>query len=86
MPDKDSSPNFRWSPNIWYRLKARVDVAADGTGVVRAKAWKKDEAEPDAWSLEVPHQSAHQQGSPGLFGFAPQDIRVYIDNVKVTQN
>ena len=86
VPDKDSPPNFRWSPNIWYRLKARVDVAADGTGVVRAKAWKKDEAEPDAWTLEVPHQSAHQQGSPGLFGFAPQDIRVYIDNVKVTQN
>ncbi|HMO65213.1 MAG TPA: hypothetical protein PKE47_08335, partial [Verrucomicrobiota bacterium] len=24
---------FRWSPNVWYTLKTRVDVAPDGTGV-----------------------------------------------------
>jgi outer membrane protein assembly factor BamB len=38
---------FKWSPKVWYRLKTRVDVAADGSGVVRAKAWKKDDPEPD---------------------------------------
>ena len=32
---------FNWSPNVWYHLKARVDVAPDGTGVLRAKAWPK---------------------------------------------
>jgi outer membrane protein assembly factor BamB len=77
---------FKWSPNAWYHLKARVDVAADGSGTVRAKAWKKGEAEPTAWTIEVPHKSAHQHGSPGLFGFAPQEQRVCIDNVKVTAN
>ena len=78
------STDFKWSPNVWYHLKARVDVAADGTGVVRAKAWKKGDPEPDAWTLEVPHKTAHQNGSPGLFGFAPQEQRVYIDNIFVT--
>ncbi len=80
------STDFKWSPNVWYRLKARVDVAKDGTGVVRAKAWKKGETEPEKWTLEVSHKTAHQNGSPGLFGFSPQDQRVLIDNISVTPN
>ncbi len=77
---------FKWSPNEWYHLKTRVDVAADGTGVVRAKAWKKGEPEPEAWNIEVPHQHAHAQGSPGLYGFSPQEQRAWIDNIAVTPN
>lgn len=77
---------FKWAPNVWYTIKSRVDVAADGTGVIRAKAWKKGEPEPDAWTIEVPHQTAHRQGSPGFFSFAPQGMRVFIDNVTVTAN
>jgi hypothetical protein len=77
---------FRWQPKVWYHLKTRVDVSHDGSGVVRGKAWKKDEPEPDAWTIEVKHKTAHQEGSPGLFGFSPQDERVYIDNIKVNAN
>ena len=77
---------FKWSANEWYHLKSRVDVAKDGSGVVRAKAWKKTDPEPEAWTIEVPHKTAHQQGSPGLFGFAPQEQRAWIDNVSVTSN
>jgi hypothetical protein len=80
------STDFKWQPNVWYRLKARVDIAPDHTGVVRAKAWKKEEPEPDQWTLEVPHRTAHQNGSPGLFGFSPQDMKVFIDNIVVTPN
>ena len=83
VPAVDAPSNFKWSPNVWYTLKARVDTKPDGTGVVRAKAWKRDEAEPAAWTIEVPHQTAHQYGAPGLFGFSPQDMRVFIDNVSV---
>ena len=75
---------FRWQPKVWYHLKTRVDLAADGSGVVRGKAWKKGDPEPDAWTIEVKHQTAQQDGSPGLFGVSPPDERVYIDNVKVT--
>ncbi len=77
---------FKWSPNEWYRLKTRVDVAENGSGVVRAKAWKRGEAEPGEWTIKVEHKTAHQEGSPGLFGFSPQEMRVYIDNVSVTKN
>lgn len=78
--------SFRMKPNTWYRLKARVDRNKDGSGVVRAKAWPKDQPEPDAWTLELNHKIAHDQGSPGLFGFAPQEIQVHIDNLAVTSN
>ncbi len=86
VPATEDPSNFKWSPNIWYRLKARVDIQPDGTGVVRAKAWKRDEPEPEGWTLEVPHKTAHRSGSPGLYGFAPQDMKVAIDNVIVTAN
>ncbi|WP_040550291.1 PQQ-binding-like beta-propeller repeat protein [Pedosphaera parvula] len=76
---------FDWSPKVWYHLKTRVDVASDGSGVIRAKAWKKGEAEPDKWLIEVPHKHANESGSPGLFAFAPQK-RVFIDNITVTSN
>ena len=86
VPAATDAPNFRWVPNTWYTLKSRVDIAPDGTGVVRAKAWKRDEPEPEKWTVEVPHAHAHQNGSPGFFGFSPQDMRVFVDNVKVTAN
>jgi hypothetical protein len=78
---------FRWAPHTWYRLKTRVDVTPDGSGIVRAKAWKRGDPEPENWTIEVPHKHAHTHGSPGLFGFAPQSLfRVYIDNISATPN
>lgn len=78
---------FPISANQWYTLKTRVDVDKDGNGVIRAKAWAKGEAEPDAWTIEVNHENAHKEGAPGLFGFAPQSQkRVFVDNVRITAN
>jgi outer membrane protein assembly factor BamB len=78
---------FKWTAKEWYHLKTRVDMATDGSGVVRAKAWKKSDPEPAAWTIEVPHKHAHTSGSPGLFGFAPQSLfRVYVDNISITPN
>jgi len=75
---------FKWQPGVWYRLKTHVEVAADGVGTIRAKAWKKGEPEPDAWTLQETHANAHTHGSPGLFGFSPgSQFPVYIDNVVV---
>jgi outer membrane protein assembly factor BamB len=71
----------------WYRMKTRVDVSPDGSGVVRVKVWKKSDPQPEKWTLEVPHKNVHKQGAPGLFGFAPQSLfKVYIDNISVTPN
>jgi outer membrane protein assembly factor BamB len=77
---------FKWVPGEWYRLKARVDAAKNGSGTIRAKAWKKTDPEPDAWTLELPVKDIHAHGSPGLFGFSPQEQRAWIDNVTVTPN
>ena len=79
-----ASQDFKWSPNVWYRLKAQVERNPDGSAVVQAKAWKRGDPEPAEWTIKVPHKTAHQSGSPGLFGFSPQDMQVYIDNVDVT--
>ncbi len=81
------SAKFAWTPKTWYRLKMRVDTKPDGSGIVRAKAWKKGEAEPAAWNVEVEHKQAHTEGAPGLFGFTPNNLfRVYIDNLSITPN
>jgi outer membrane protein assembly factor BamB len=44
---------FKMTANKWYTLKTRVDVAADGSGVVKAKVWEKGSAEPEAWTIEA---------------------------------
>lgn len=83
---KESVP-FTIAANQWYTLKTRVDVAEDGSGVIRGKAWPKGEAEPEAWTIEVKHGVAHKQGAPGIFGFSPQSQKaVYLDNISVTTN
>ena len=86
VPERGSPPNYRWKANTWQTIKARIDVAADGSGMIRAKVWPRAEAEPESWTLEFKHNNAHKSGSPGLFGFSPQEMPVYIDNVKVTPN
>lgn len=76
---------FAWKPATWYRIKARVDVAPDGSGVVRGKAWPRGTPEPEAWTIEFAHARAHSHGAPGIFGFAVQSqYRVFVDNIAVT--
>ncbi|NRB74304.1 MAG: PQQ-binding-like beta-propeller repeat protein [Verrucomicrobiales bacterium] len=83
---KESVP-FPISANTWYTLKTSVDVAEDGSGVIRAKAWPKDQPEPEAWTIEVKHNNAHKKGAPGIFGFAPQSQKtVFVDNISITSN
>jgi outer membrane protein assembly factor BamB len=78
---------FTWSPNTWYTLKARVDIdEATGVGMIRGKAWKKGEPEPEKWTIEVQHKTAHKNGSPGLYGLSPTDMPVYVDNLTVKKN
>jgi len=78
---------FSWQPNQWVTIKSSVIANADGSGVVRAKAWPRGQAEPEAWTLEAPQEHVHQRGAPGIFGFGPQSkVRVYVDNIKIVAN
>jgi len=72
-------------PDKWYTLVTRVERAADGSGVVRAKVWPRGEPEPEAWTIEVPHADAHASGAAGIFGFTPQSrFEAYLDNLSIT--
>ena len=74
--------------NKWYTMKTQVKVEADGVnGSVLAKVWEKSQPEPAEWTLDEKTNPVHKEGSPGLFGFTPQNQkRIFIDNVKVTPN
>ncbi|MEO6755373.1 MAG: PQQ-binding-like beta-propeller repeat protein [Chthoniobacteraceae bacterium] len=77
---------FALASNEWYHMKVKVDVAQDGSGVVRASVWKKGDAEPATPTVEFKHKHAHQNGSPGFFSMTPQEQRAWIDNIEVKPN
>ncbi len=77
---------FALTPNEWYHMKVKVDVAQDGSGVVRASVWKKGDAEPATPTIEFKHKHAHENGSPGFFSMTPQEQRAWIDNIEVKAN
>jgi outer membrane protein assembly factor BamB len=71
-------------PNEWYTMKLMVVPEGDAA-IVRGKLWKRGEAEPDAWTLEMVDKSPNMHGSPGLYGHA-SDAEIYLDNLQVTPN
>jgi len=75
---------FTWKPNTWYRLKLRVENAADGKTRIRGKAWPAGEPEPDAWPIDRVDPIPNRQGSPGIF--ADAQFGAYFDNLKVYPN
>jgi len=81
----ESRVDFPWQVGTWYTLKATVETGEGDSGVIKAKAWPRGEAEPDAWTIEVPVPLVHENGAPGLFGLSPQSgYKVYIDNIQVS--
>jgi hypothetical protein len=88
----DETVAYPWQPGVWYRLKLTVTVQGD-KGLVRAKVWKRDEAEPSAWTIEVTDPRPNTEGCPALYGYITGieeaggvGPEVYFDNVRVTPN
>jgi len=76
---------FEVRADVWYRLRTGVSIRDDGTAVIRAKAWPRDEDEPAEWTLEVEDPHGHTHGAAGVYGFTPQSrVAVYLDNLTVT--
>jgi outer membrane protein assembly factor BamB len=75
---------FPWKGDVWYRVKLRVEPAANGKVIARGKAWPASEPEPEKWLLERTDEHPNLQGSPGIYANAP--VEVFFDNVKVTPN
>jgi outer membrane protein assembly factor BamB len=75
--------DFEWLPNVWYRMKLRVDID-DDRALIRGKVWPKTEPEPEEWQITAADPLPIRQGSPGLYGYSPTPV--YFDNVKVTSH
>lgn len=75
--------DFAWEMDVWYRAKLRVDLDS-GKAQIRGKVWKRDDAEPETWTITLEDPLPVGSGSPGLTGYAPANI--YYDNIKVTPN
>ena len=73
---------LEWDPDVWYRIKLRVEAQEDGSTSILGKVWPKDEAEPAEWTIEAVDAIGHDHGSPGIYGYSSADI--YYDNLKVT--
>jgi hypothetical protein len=71
-------------PNEWYTMKLQV-VPAGKTATVRGKLWKRGEAEPEKWIIEMVDNAPNLHGSPGLYGHA-SDAEIYLDNLVVIPN
>ena len=73
-----------WKPDTWYTMKLTAEPQSDGSCKVMGKVWKKDDEEPEAWTIEVTDPRGNMTGSPGLYMYQQADS--YFDNIKVTLN
>ena len=78
-----SSKRFVVEPDTWYTMKLQVEVAGDEARLF-GKVWKRDEPEPEDWTITAVDPRANKSGSPGLYMYALADS--YFDNVIVTRN
>src|SRR5262249_54899307 len=87
---------FNWEPNTWYTVKFTVEQK-EKTALLRAKVWKRGDAEPDKWTVEFEDPMPNRNGAAALYGYvsnvAPQEdgsvlpgSELYYDNVSVTPN
>ena len=74
---------FEPEPGVWYTMKLKV--VAEDKAVAQGKIWRRGEAEPDDWTVEIVDNSPNLHGTPGLFGNCPE-AEIYIDNVIITPN
>jgi outer membrane protein assembly factor BamB len=75
---------FAWKPDTWYRLKIRVENAANGAVRIQGKAWPTGQPEPATWQIDKTDPIGNREGAPGLFIDA--QFGAYYDNFKVSKN
>jgi outer membrane protein assembly factor BamB len=91
LPRVDKSIDWPWQPNVWYRLRLDVEVQGD-KAMVRGKAWPRDQAEPENWTVEFEDPCPNREGSPALYGYATGILdnkpgaEIYYDNLVIAPN
>jgi outer membrane protein assembly factor BamB len=91
VPRVDETISWRWQPDTWYRMKLTVQVNG-GKGIIRGKAWQRDEKEPDNWTVTFTDPRPDDHGSPALYGYVigivgdQPGTDIFYDNVGITPN
>lgn len=91
MPRLQVEVEYPWEPDRWYTAKLKFDIR-DGKGLVQAKVWPRDEAEPSDWTIEMWDPIPNTGGSPGLYAYSvaitdsSPGTEVFFDNVRVRKN
>ncbi|MBA4188783.1 MAG: hypothetical protein C0467_12360 [Planctomycetaceae bacterium] len=81
--------DFDWQPDVWYTAKLVIEHK-EKTAVVRGKVWKKGEAEPTAWTVELEDPSPNRVGAAGIYGYVTNSTAIetgsncYYDNIIIT--
>jgi outer membrane protein assembly factor BamB len=81
---KHTAVDFEPVPDTWYTMKLRVEPSEKEAKVL-GKIWKRGEAEPKDWTVQMVDQSPNHHGTPGLYGNCPE-AEIFVDNVIVTSN
>jgi len=80
----DATQAFAPEPNTWYTMKLAVKLNDDQSATVMGKVWKRDDAEPAEWTMQITDPRGNKNGSPGLYMYSLAES--YFDNIIVTRN
>ena len=72
--------DFPWDTDVWYTMRMKVEVV-DDKAMIYGKVWRRDDPEPEDWTITAEDPRPNSEGSPGIYGYSATVI--YYDNLKV---
>jgi outer membrane protein assembly factor BamB len=93
----DEGVDFDWASDVWYTVKLVVEQK-EKTAHIRAKVWKKGEAEPEKWLLDFEDRNPNRAGAAALYGYVynvagseeggkiEEGSEIYYDNLTIRPN
>ena len=72
--------DFPWDTDVWYTMRMKVEVI-DDKAMIYGKVWRRDDPEPEDWTITAEDPRPNSEGSPGIYGYSATVI--YYDNLKV---
>ena len=93
----DEGVDFDWAPDVWYTVKLVVEQK-EKTAHVRAKVWKKGEAEPEKWLIDFEDRNPNRTGAAAVYGYVYNVVgseadgdalpgsEIYYDNLTIKPN
>ena len=90
-PRINKAVEFDWQPSVWYSTKLTVEQK-EKTAIVKAKFWKKGDAEPADWQITYEDPSPNREGAAAVYGYVSNvtdqapGSEIFYDNIVITSN